>query len=436
VTYTIPSGVGGTWVVRNLTTDATGGPWTISFDYAGGGTSVTVERGVTEVICCDTTPSVAYRGVYKPSNTPGAGSVTTASIQDGAVTYSKLNSAALATVAEYRAGGTASASFTGSSSGTNLTVSSIGLSGTIIPGMVLTGGTATVLADTTIVSQTSGTTGADGVYVISKSQTAVGTMTGALPSTVVPTTTAWDSAAYVTLTDASTITPNFALGYNFQVTLNGVRTFANPTNVKIGQSGLIVVTEGSTQTTSNFTGYIGASFSGTISGTTLTASSTVGTIILGAQVSGSGVTGTTTIVGYGSGSGGDGTYYLNTSSTVSSPTAMTIPSTTLTVTASPSAMIYPGMTITTGALAGTTILSQLTGTTGGVGTYTVGTQQYAASGSMVGSIGPFFGSYGTYYKFAGGVQPTFSKSAGNVNIMAYSVIPGPYILLTTYAGVA
>lgn len=438
VTYTIPSGVGGTWIVRNLTTDSTGGPWSVYFDYAGGGTSVSVQRDVTEIICCDTTPSVAYRGVYKPSNTPTDNSVTTASIQDGAVTYAKLNSAATATVAEYRAGNIGAATITGSAaSTTTLTVTAV--TGTIIPGMVLSGGSPAVASGTTIVSQSTIASGASaggaGTYLMSGSaQTAGGTITATMPGTVVSTATAWDSASYVTLTDASTITPDFAFGYNFQVTLNGVRTLANPANVKVGQSGLIVVTEGSTQTTSSFTGYIGASFSGTISGTTLTANSTVGTIILGAQVSGSGVAGTTTIVGYGSGSGGDGTYYLNTPSTVSSPTAMTISSTTLTVTGSPSAMIYPGMTITTGALAGTTILSGPTA--GGAGSYVVSIQQNAPSTSMVGSIGPFFASYGTYYKFAGGVQPTFSKSNGNVNVMAYSVIPGPYILLTTYAGVA
>ena len=439
VTYTIPTGVGGTWTVRNLTTDATGGPWSVYFAYAGGGTSVAVERDITEVICCDTTPSVAYRGIYKPSNIPGTDSVSTAAIQDGAVTYAKLNSAALATVAEYRAGGVGTASFTGSVIGSNsMSVSSV--TGTIIPGMVLSGGSPAVPAGTTSVSQTSatpaGSVGGAGVYVISASQTAGGSITGTIPDTIIPTTTAWDSAGYVALTPGATVTPDFSLGYNFSLALNSVSTLANPTNVKIGQTGIIAVTEGSSSTSATITGYIGASFNGTISGTTLTASGTTGGIILGAEVSGSGVTAGTTIVAYGSGTGGDGTYTINISQTVSSSTAMTTPSTALVVTAV-TGTIYPGMALSgTGVSSGTTILSQSSGTTGSTGVYVVSTQQRVASTTMTGTIGPFFGSYGSYYKFPNGVQPTFTKTVGALNVMSYSVLPGPIILLTTFSGVA
>ena len=49
-----------------------------------------------------------------------------------------------------------------------------------------------------------------------------------------------------TLPDAATITPNFASGNNFAVTLGGNRTLANPTNINPGQSGTIVVTQDST----------------------------------------------------------------------------------------------------------------------------------------------------------------------------------------------
>lgn len=50
----------------------------------------------------------------------------------------------------------------------------------------------------------------------------------------------------VTLTDGATITPNFSLGNNFQVTLGGTRTLANPTNVTAGQSGVIFVQQNGT----------------------------------------------------------------------------------------------------------------------------------------------------------------------------------------------
>jgi hypothetical protein len=55
VTYTIPSGVGGQWIIRNTTTDATGGPWTVTFASGGGGTSITADRGTSSSIFCDGT---------------------------------------------------------------------------------------------------------------------------------------------------------------------------------------------------------------------------------------------------------------------------------------------------------------------------------------------------------------------------------------------
>ncbi len=60
-----------------------------------------------------------------------------------------------------------------------------------------------------------------------------------------------------------------------------------------------------------------ASFTGSISGNTLTASSVTGTIQVGQSVSGTGVTGFTLISGYGTGTGGAGTYTVNQSQTVS-----------------------------------------------------------------------------------------------------------------------
>ena len=72
VTYTIPSGVGGMWVIRNVTTDATStGPWTITVNYAGGGTSVLVPRGQPTMVCCDTTTSSVIQGIYKVSAAAG-----------------------------------------------------------------------------------------------------------------------------------------------------------------------------------------------------------------------------------------------------------------------------------------------------------------------------------------------------------------------------
>ena len=58
----------------------------------------------------------------------------------------------------------------------------------------------------------------------------------------------FDSAAgsITALTDAATISVNFASSNNFSVTLGGNRTLDNPTNVVAGQSGFIAVTQDGT----------------------------------------------------------------------------------------------------------------------------------------------------------------------------------------------
>jgi hypothetical protein len=54
------------------------------------------------------------------------------------------------------------------------------------------------------------------------------------------------SCAVSTLTDASTVTPNFAASNNFTWTLGDNRTLANPTNKTVGQSGLIFLIQDAT----------------------------------------------------------------------------------------------------------------------------------------------------------------------------------------------
>ena len=55
VVYTIPAGIGGQWIVFNSTTDASGGPWTVTFASGGGGTSFVVPRNTRMHIVCDGT---------------------------------------------------------------------------------------------------------------------------------------------------------------------------------------------------------------------------------------------------------------------------------------------------------------------------------------------------------------------------------------------
>jgi hypothetical protein len=58
--------------------------------------------------------------------------------------------------------------------------------------------------------------------------------------------TAANRGAITALTDAATITPDFAVANNFSLTIGGNRTLANPTNQTAGQSGAIVITQDST----------------------------------------------------------------------------------------------------------------------------------------------------------------------------------------------
>jgi hypothetical protein len=107
-----------------------------------------------------------------------------------------------------------------------------------------------------------------------------------------------------------------------------------------------------------------SSFTGSISGTTLTTSSVTNTIGIGQFITGTGVVPATQILEQLTGTtGGAGTYKLNISQTVTSTTITTIAS----------GVLYVGAVITgTGISAGTAITALGTGT-GGAGTYTVDT---------------------------------------------------------------
>jgi hypothetical protein len=69
---------------------------------------------------------------------------------------------------------------------------------------------------------------------------------GTLDVTGVGTFDAATRGSIGALTDAATITPNFAAANHFSVTLAGNRTLANPTNLVAGQSGAIFITQDAT----------------------------------------------------------------------------------------------------------------------------------------------------------------------------------------------
>ena len=63
---------------------------------------------------------------------------------------------------------------------------------------------------------------------------------------VVQSFTVAQRGAVTALTDGATITADFAAANNFSVTLGGNRTLANPTNVVVGQSGIIKISQDGT----------------------------------------------------------------------------------------------------------------------------------------------------------------------------------------------
>ena len=65
VTYTIPSGVGGEWIVVNATT----GAFTVTFASAAGGTTVAVDQGTVGGIFTDGTSTIGVRSTVTPSTT-------------------------------------------------------------------------------------------------------------------------------------------------------------------------------------------------------------------------------------------------------------------------------------------------------------------------------------------------------------------------------
>jgi hypothetical protein len=76
VTYTIPTTVGGQWIVYNSTTDASGGPWAITIASGGGGTSVVIPRSTRIMVVCDGTNVRLLSYVYDNGTVTGNLTVT------------------------------------------------------------------------------------------------------------------------------------------------------------------------------------------------------------------------------------------------------------------------------------------------------------------------------------------------------------------------
>lgn len=133
-----------------------------------------------------------------------------------------------------------------------------------------------------------------------------------------------------------------------------------------------------------------ATFTGSISGTTLTVTSVLsGTIAVGQAIFGQGMAQNTVITALGTGSGGVGTYTVSDSQTVAStsinataaPAIVTasISGTTMTVTSVTSGSLKLGQTIEGSGVTDGTIITAFGTGTGGAGTYTVSASQTVSS---------------------------------------------------------
>ena len=138
-----------------------------------------------------------------------------------------------------------------------------------------------------------------------------------------------------------------------------------------------------------------ATFTGDISGTTLTVSSVLsGIIAVGQAIFGEGIAQNTVITALGTGTGGTGTYTVSDSQTVASTTinstdapavvTASISGTTMTVSAVTSGTLQVGQTLEGANVTdGTIIVEQLTGSPpGGTGTYKVSASQSAGSAAV------------------------------------------------------
>lgn len=235
VTYTIPTGIGGQWIVINSTTDATGGPWTITIASGGGGTSLAIARGAAVAIYSDGTniKSVSSaENVTKIGGNTGAADIpagTTAQRPTPATGYFRFNTSLTrfegyngtswgslggatgggTDAVFYQNGQTVNVNYTipasqnamsagpitidglfsgtGSIAGTVLTITAV-TSGTLFAGSEISG--TGVTAGTTITAFGTGTGGA-GTYTVSASQTVSSTTISSAAVVTVSSGSVW-----------------------------------------------------------------------------------------------------------------------------------------------------------------------------------------------------------------------------------------------------
>ena len=244
--------------------------------------------------------------------------------------------------------------FTGSVSGTTLTVSAVA-SGTLAVGQIIDDLTGQLAANTTITALGTGIGGV-GTYLVSIAQTVSSEdMTASAPSTSSPIPRAriastlyavqyvpaiaalgpWAQVASITIGSANTPDAT-VIGYIVGTVLHvtGVTSGAIVVGDAISNAGGLVINgtyvlsfgsgSGGTGTYNlSQTQTVGATFTGTGSGTNLTASAVTGVISIGDTILGTGVPGGTKILSQTSGTPGGAGVYVTNNATTSSSNALT-----------------------------------------------------------------------------------------------------------------
>ncbi len=167
------------------------------------------------------------------------------------------------------------------------------------------------------------------------------------------------------LTGSMTVVTDAGTQTNGSLSLSAASSFALAALILL--EGLPLV--GATQATA--TGSIGASFTGTGTGTSLVVTSVTGYISAGDVLTGTGVPVGTRIVSQSSGTTGGAGTYVTSVATTASAAAITSISTFIDITAVATGTVTAGQQITaaSGITGVSVIASQVSGTTGGVGIY-------------------------------------------------------------------
>jgi hypothetical protein len=167
----------------------------------------------------------------------------TPNITVGTIAATSLNASGVATATTFVGALTGNA--TGLSGSPNITVTGVNASGVVTATSFSgSGANLTGISSVSFATTSFGLSGTPNLNVGITTVTQLGINTTTIPTKLYVQGNA--ASNIVTLTDGATITPDFTLGNNFQVTIAASRTIANPTGVTTGQSGVIFIQEDGT----------------------------------------------------------------------------------------------------------------------------------------------------------------------------------------------